>query len=101
MHLIRALAILDGPAPMGAYWQPAATAKEGDPVSQNKLVLPIIPKQPRTTEKSYHTISVRMQENMLHKLEVICDQTGYSRNNLIVRCLDFALAHCEIQDGEN
>ena len=87
MHLIHALAILDGPAPMGAYWQPAATAKEGDPVSQNKLVLPII--------------SVRMQENMLHKLEVICDQTGYSRNNLIVRCLDFALAHCEIQDGES
>lgn len=59
-------------------------------MSEGKLI--IKPKPPKG-EDGYHVFSVRIRKQTLLALEKICAKTGYSRNELIRICIDFALDH--------
>lgn len=42
-------------------------------------------------------ISLRLSDLTLDKLEVIVEKSGYSRNEIISMCIDFALDNLEIK----
>lgn len=45
-------------------------------------------------------VSVRVPKSLLRDMDAAAEQTGRSRNELISTCLEFALNHLEILDGE-
>ena len=45
-------------------------------------------------------VSLRMPNELISKLDAICEKTGRTRNDLIIKCLDFALENIEIE-GED
>ena len=64
-------------------------------MEKEKLI--IYPKAPKG-EDGYRTFSIRVKEETLRKLETICQQCGYSRNELIVKFLEYGLENCEIKE---
>ena len=64
-------------------------------VSEVKLVLH--PKRPKG-EDGYKTFSVRIKDETVEKMNDIASQTGYSRNELIGKFLEYAIEHCTIED---
>ena len=62
----------------------------------DKLVLH--PKKVRG-EDGYRTFSIRVREETVAKIDQISAQTGYSRNELIGRFLEFAVEHCTIAES--
>ena len=46
-------------------------------------------------------VSIRIPKTLLRDVDAVAEQTGRSRNELISTCLEFALEHLEIQDGED
>lgn len=64
-------------------------------MSDHELV--IHPKRP-AGEDGYRIFSIRIKEDMLEKINRIAAQTGYSRNELIGRFLEFAIDHCRIEE---
>lgn len=65
-------------------------------MNDDKLVLH--PKKVRG-EDGYRTFSIRVREETVVKIDRISAQTGYSRNELIGRFLEFAVEHCTIAEG--
>lgn len=61
----------------------------------NELILH--PKKIRG-EDGYKTFSIRIKDEMVEKINRISAQTGYSRNELIGRFLEYAAEHCVIAD---
>lgn len=49
-------------------------------------------------EDGYRIFSIRLKEDMLEEINRIAAQTGYSRNELISRFLEFAIDHCRIAE---
>lgn len=49
-------------------------------------------------EDGYKIFSIRLRNETVEKISDIAAQTGYSRNELIGRLLEYAIAHCIIQD---
>lgn len=66
-------------------------------MSDQELVLH--PKRPKG-EDGYRIFSIRVKEDVLEEINRIAAQTGYSRNELIGRFLEFAIDHCTIKDEE-
>ena len=67
----------------------------GDGMDSEKLV--IYPKPPKG-EDGYKTLSIRIKDELVDKLNNISKQTGYSRNELISKLLEYAVEHCTISD---
>lgn len=65
-------------------------------MAKEKLI--IHPKAPKG-EDGYRTFSIRVKEDTIRQLEQICEQCGYSRNELIVKFLEYGLDNCEIKDN--
>ncbi len=59
--------------------------------------LVIHPKRPKG-EDGYKTFSIRVKDELLDRINDIASQTGYSRNELIGKFLEFAIDHCTIAD---
>ena len=57
----------------------------------------IHPKRPKG-EDGYKTFSIRVKEELVNKINDIAAQTGYSRNELIGKFLEYALEHCTISE---
>lgn len=49
-------------------------------------------------EDGYKTFSIRIKEELVEKINDISAQTGYSRNELIGKFLEYAADHCTILD---
>ncbi len=62
-------------------------------MSEHELV--IHPKRAKG-EDGYRIFSIRVKEELLERINDIALQTGYSRNELIGRFLEFAVDHCTI-----
>jgi len=67
----------------------------GDGMDQEKLI--IYPKRAKG-EDGYKTFSIRIKDELVDKLNDISARTGYSRNELIGKFLEYALEHCTISD---
>ena len=64
-------------------------------MDHEKLV--IYPKPPKGDD-GHKTFSIRIRDELVDKLNAISKQTGYSRNELISRFLEYAVEHCTISD---
>lgn len=62
---------------------------------EDKLILR--PKRMRG-EDGYKTFSIRIKSETVDKISEIAQQTGYSRNELIGRFLEYAAEHCTVID---
>lgn len=49
-------------------------------------------------EDGYKVFSIRIQEDLVDKINDIALQTGYSRNELIGKLLEYAVDHCIIAE---
>ena len=65
-------------------------------MSDEKLV--IKPKRAKGDD-GHKTFSIRIKDETVEKLDSVVSQTGYSRNELIAMCIDFAIDRIEI-DGK-
>lgn len=45
-------------------------------------------------------VSLRMPVELIKKLDDVCEKTGRTRNDLIIKSLDFALENIEIEGEE-
>ncbi len=61
---------------------------------EKKLI--IRPRKPAYGKTSI--VSARIPDDMLKRLDSICQQTGRTRNELLVTCVEFALDNIEIRD---
>ena len=55
--------------------------------------LVIKPKRPKG-EDGYKVFSIRIKEDIVSRVDTISSQTGYSRNELIGRFIEYALDRC-------
>ena len=46
-------------------------------------------------------VSLRMPNALISKLDAICEKTGRTRNELIIKSLDFAIENIEIEGQED
>lgn len=46
-------------------------------------------------------VSLRMPNELISKLDDVCTKTGRTRNELIIKSLDFALENIEIEGKED
>ena len=61
---------------------------------ENKLIIhPRKPAYGKTT-----VVSARLPDDLLKQLDLLCKKTGRTRNELIVTCVEYALAHAEVAD---
>ena len=49
-------------------------------------------------EDGYKVFSIRIREELVDRISDISLQTGYSRNELIGKFLEFAVDHCVVKD---
>mgnify|MGYP003312448400 CR=1 FL=1 len=63
-------------------------------MDMEKLVLP--PKRPKG-EDGYKTFSIRIQDELVEKINELAAKSGYSRNELIGKLLRFAVDRCDIE----
>ena len=66
-------------------------------MDNEKLV--IYPKPPKGDD-GHKTFSIRIRDELVDKLNDLSKQTGYSRNELIGKLLEYAIEHCTISDKE-
>ena len=65
-------------------------------MKENELI--IYPKRPKG-EDGYKTFSIRIKEDLVERINYMASQSGYSRNELIGRFLEYAIDHCTIVDN--
>ena len=65
-------------------------------MKENELI--IYPKRPKG-EDGYKTFSIRIKEDLVERINDMASQSGYSRNELIGRFLEYAIDHCTIVDN--
>ena len=58
-----------------------------------------IRQKPLKGEDRCRTFSVRIREDIVSRMDLIAAQTGRSRNALVGIFLEYALDHCEIEEG--
>ena len=58
-----------------------------------------IRQKPLKGEDGCRTFSVLLQPSKLSRMDLIAAQTGRSRNELVGIFLEYALDHCEIEEG--
>ena len=49
-------------------------------------------------EDGYKVFSIRIKEDLADRINEIASQTGYSRNELIARFLEYAAEHCTVAE---
>lgn len=49
-------------------------------------------------EDGFKTFSIRIRENLVERINDISARTGYSRNELIGKFLEYAVDHCTIEE---
>lgn len=49
-------------------------------------------------EDGYKIFSIRIKEELVERINTISIQTGYSRNELIGKFLEYAVDHCTIAE---
>ena len=49
-------------------------------------------------EDGFKTFSIRIRENLVEKINDISAQTGYSRNELIGKFLEYAVERCVVAE---
>ena len=49
-------------------------------------------------EDGYKIFSVQVKEDVVNQIDTIASDTGRSRNELIVKFLEYAISHCQIED---
>lgn len=47
-----------------------------------------------------NVVSLRMPVEMVEKIDEISEKTGRTRNDIIIKCIDFALDNIEIEEEE-
>ncbi len=63
-------------------------------MGNDKLII----KQKRARgEDGYKTFSIRLNENLVDKIEDISEESGYSRNELIGILLEYAVDNCIVE----
>ncbi len=45
-------------------------------------------------------VSTRLPSDLVEKIDSVCEITGKSRNELIIKCLDYALDNMIIKDSD-
>lgn len=61
---------------------------------ENKLIIhPRKPAYGKTT-----VVSARIPDDILRRIDVVCQKTGRTRNDLLVTCIEFALDNIEIRE---
>jgi predicted transcriptional regulator len=66
-------------------------------MDMEKLILP--PKRPKG-EDGYKTFSIRIQDELVERINDLAARSGYSRNELIGKLLDFAVDRCDIEEAK-
>lgn len=51
-------------------------------------------------EDGYKTFSIRIKSETVEKINLLAQQTGYSRNELIGRFLEYAIERCKVVEDE-
>ena len=69
----------------------------GDCMDDERLV--ISPKRAKG-EDGFKTFSIRIREDLVEKINDISAQTGYSRNELIGKFLEYAVERCVIAENQ-
>lgn len=64
-------------------------------MDMEKLILP--PKRPKG-EDGYKVFSIRIQDELVEKINDLASRSGYSRNELIGKLLAFAVDRCDIEE---
>ena len=64
-------------------------------MDMEKLILP--PKRPKG-EGRYKVFSIRIPDELVERINDLAARSGYSRNELIGRLLDFAVDRCDIEE---
>lgn len=58
----------------------------------------------RLTSKKYKgetsVVSLRMPVEMVNRIDDVAEKTGRTRNDIVFKCLDFALDNIEIEEEE-
>ena len=44
-------------------------------------------------------VSLRMPDELIKKIDTVCEKTGRTRNEIIIKCLDFAVDNIEINEN--
>ena len=61
---------------------------------ENKLIIhPRKPAYGKTT-----VVSARIPDDILRRIDVVCQKSGRTRNDLLVTCIEFALDNIEIRE---
>lgn len=61
---------------------------------ENKLIIhPRKPAYGKTT-----VVSARIPDDILRRIDTVCQKTGRTRNDLLVTCIEFALDNIEIRE---
>ncbi len=55
---------------------------------------------PKRYKGETQVISVRMPKDMLRDVDAVADRTGHTRNELIVKSIEFTLENLEIAEKE-
>ena len=63
-------------------------------MAKNKLI--VRPKVPKG-EDGYQTFSIRMKDSLKARIEALSEETGRSRNELIILFIEYAINHCEVE----
>ena len=66
-------------------------------MDMEKLILP--PKRPKG-EDGYKIFSIRIQDELVEKINNLASRSGYSRNELIGKLLAFAVDRCDIEEAK-
>lgn len=66
-------------------------------MDMEKLILPH--KRPKG-EDGYKVFSIRIPDELVERINDLAARSGYSRNELIGKLLDFAVDRCDIEESK-
>ena len=64
-------------------------------MSDSRLII-----SPRKYKAETQVISVRLPKDMLRDVDAVAQNTGRTRNEIILKCIEFTLTHLEIAEKE-
>lgn len=53
---------------------------------------------PKRYKEESQVFSVRMPKDMLRDVDVVAQKTGRTRNEILLKCIEFTLTHLEIAE---
>ena len=55
---------------------------------------------PKRYKEESQVFSVRMPKDMLRDIDAVAQKTGRTRNEILLKCVEFTLTHLEIAEKE-